>query len=147
MYPAAGVMSNLMVCGRANRQYVSNSLRNEGYKQARDRLSRLGQQGAASQLFTRIGGEYKYYFFTRSVWGESAISQFREKLFGDRLTGGERKAHGRVQSGIGGVIRVWVYDPWTSRMMQALGDSEEARDSYLEGGGPGMVQSVNLELV
>ena len=85
-------------------------------------------------MHTRIGREYKYYCFTKSVWGASALSRFRELLFGDRLTGGERKAHGRVQSGIGGVVRVWVYDPWTSRMMQAVGDSEEARDSYLEGG-------------
>jgi len=134
MCPAGGVEANLMVGGRASGQYVSNSLRNEGYKQAQDRLSRLGQQGAASQLFTHVGGEYKYYFFTGSVWGESAISQFREKLFGDRLTGGERKAHGRVQSGICGVVRVWVRNRWTYQLMQAVGYDEEARVTYVEGG-------------
>ena len=134
MCPAAGVETNLMVCGRANRQYVSNSLRNEGYKQAQDRLSRLGQQGAASQLFPDIGWEFKYYCFTGSAWGESALSQFRDKLFGNRLTGGERKAHGRVQSGICGVVRVWVRHPWTYKLMQSVGYSEEAQATYAEGG-------------
>ena len=62
------------------------------------------------------------------------MSRFQDLLFGDRFTGRERKAHGKVQSGIGGVVRVWVYNPWVFRMMQALGDSEEARDLYLEGG-------------
>jgi len=132
--PAGGSETNLTVHGRANRQYVSSSLRDEGYRQAQDRLARLGQQGAASQLYPRIGGAHKYYFFTRGVWGESAISQFRDKLFGDRLTGGERKAHGRVQSGVGGVVRVWVHNRWTCQLMKAVGYSEEAREAYLEGG-------------
>ena len=57
MCHAPGVMSNLTVCGRANRRYVSHSLRDEGYRQAKERLSRLRQQGAASQLYTLIGGE------------------------------------------------------------------------------------------
>ena len=134
MCPAGGVEANLMVCGRASGQYVSNSLRNEGYKQAQDRLSRLGQQGAASQLFPDIGWEFKYYCFTGSAWGESALSQFRDKLFGNRLTGGERKAHGRVQSGICGVVRVWVRHRWTYQLMQAVGYDEEARVTYVEGG-------------
>ena len=88
MWPAGGVDASLMVCGRASGQYVSKSLRNEGFRQAQNRLSRLGQQGAASQLFRDIGWEFKYYCFTGSAWGESALSQFRDKLFGNRLTGG-----------------------------------------------------------
>ena len=134
MWPAGGVDASLMVCGRASGQYVSKSLRNEGFRQAQNRLSRLGQQGAASQLFPDIGWEFKYYCFTGSAWGESALSQFRDKLFGNRLTGGERKAHGRVQSGICGVVRVWVRHPWTYKLMQAVGYGEEARATYVEGG-------------
>ena len=133
MWPAGGSETNLTVHGRANRQYVSSSLRDEGYRQSQGRLARLGQQGAASQLYLRIGGAYKYYFFTRGVWGESAISQFRDKLFGDRLTGGERKAHGRVQSGVGGVVRVWVHHGWTSQLMKAVGYAEGVREGYAEG--------------
>ena len=133
MWPAGGSETILTLHGRANMQYVSKTLRDEGYRQSQVRLARLGQQGAASQLYPRIGGEHKYYFFTRGTWGESATSRFRDRLFGDRLTGGERKAHGRVQSGVGGVVRVWVHNGWTSRLMKAVGYTEEARAGYAEG--------------
>ena len=134
MWPAGGLDASVMVGGSASVQYVSKAMRNQGFGQALRRLSGLGQQGAASQLFRDIGWEYRYYCFTGTVWGESALSQFRDKLFGNRLTGGERKAHGRVQSGICGVVRVWVRHPWTYQLMQAVGYGEEARATYVEGG-------------
>ena len=68
------------------------------------------------------------------MWGVPAVCRFRQVLFGDRLTGKEKKAHGKVKSGISGVVRVWVCYSWVARMMRALGDSEEARDLYIEGG-------------
>ena len=132
--PAPGASCTLSVCGRANRMYVSHSLRGEGFRQALERATRLRQQGAAAQLHKFIGEGFKYYCFTKSAWGSPALSRFRDVLFGDRLTGREMIAHGRVQSGIGGIVRVWVYNPWTYKMMQAVGNSEEAWDVYLEGG-------------
>ena len=134
MWPAGGLDASVMVGGSASVQYVSKAMRNQGFGQALRRLSGLGQQGAASQLFRDIGWEYKYYCFTGTAWGESALSQFRDKLFGNRLTGGELKAHGRVQSGTCGVVRVWVWHPWTYKLMQSVGYSEEAQATYAEGG-------------
>ena len=84
-------------------------MRAEGFRQAQVRLSGLGQQGVAAVLRRSIGGEYNYYSYTESVWGVPAVCRFRQVLFGDLLTGKERRAHGKVKSGISGVVRVQVH--------------------------------------
>ena len=105
----SGAMTNLMICMRGNRRYVSHSVRAEGFRQTQVRLSGLGQQGVAAVLRRSIGGEYNYYSYTESVWGVPAVCRFRQVLFGDLLTGKERRAHGKVKSGISGVVRVQVH--------------------------------------
>ena len=81
-----------------------------------------------------VRGQYNYYSYTESVWGVPAVCRFRQVLFGDLLTRKERRAHGKVKSGISGVVRVQVHHRWVALMMWALGDSEEAREQFTEGG-------------
>lgn len=52
----SGAMTNLMICMRGNRRYVSHSVCAEGFRQAQVRLSGLGQQGVAAVLRRSIGG-------------------------------------------------------------------------------------------
>ena len=58
------------------------------------------------------------------------MCRFRQLLYGERLTGKERRAQWKAKSGTSGVVRVHVYHAWVARMMRALSNSEEAREQF-----------------
>ena len=132
--PGAGANTTIMIGDRGSRRYVSRSLRDLGFEQARSQLLELGQQGAAAQLHSRIGGAYGYYNFTGGVWSLESVGQFMKRMCGDTKSGEGWKRQGMVKSGISGAVRVYAHHGWVARMMRALSDCEDTREEYIEGG-------------
>ena len=132
--PGVGASTTIMIGNRGSRRYVSRSLEDLGFEHARRQLVKLGQQGVAAHLHSRIGGDYGYSNYTGGVWKLESVRQFMARMFGDTKSGEGLKLQGKVKSGISGAVRVHVYHGWVARMMRALSDREETREEYVEGG-------------
>ena len=78
--PGAGASTIFVVGDRGHRRYVSHSLRDRGFEEARVKISELRQQGVAAQLHPLIGGVHGYYNYTGGVWGLEALRRFMEKI-------------------------------------------------------------------
>ena len=132
--PGVGVSSILRVGDRGNRRYVSHSLRDRGFEEARVKISELRQQGVAAQLHPLIGGVHGYYHYTGGVWSLESVRRFMEKMCGEFKSREGLRWQGMVKCGIGGMVRVHVHYGWVARMMRALSNSEDVREEYNEGG-------------